>query len=375
MKKKLAPKLNFVKTENPHLSLCREQSKPLAIIPAGQQGQSFCAYLQSHGVETALFVDNNTQKQGNLIAGKKVISLAECLSSTDPFHLLISTNEQIAELLVKQLQENGVPTENYTVIASDYLCLPPHDIDTAAELIDSNILEYETAYQLFADELSQTTFENILNYRMSFNTELLTEIQRPCDLQYFEPDIYAITSKDSFVDCGAFNGDTLLKTMSLVNNKIAAYYAFEPDSFNYSRLQVAAEQFDGMNLYNAGVAKENGTLFFEQNCNSYSRVVESDGVAIEVLSLDEILADRTVTMIKMDIEGAEYDALLGARTLIQSQKPVLAISVYHTFFDIVRLPLLIDSFGVPYRYYLRHYTNQAIETVLYAVCTEYQKGG
>ncbi len=359
----------FVQSVNPHLTLCREQTKPLALIPAGQQAQSFSRYLQSHQIYTSLFVDNNPQKQGCVILDQKVISLPAYTKIADRYHLLISTNETIAAQLVEQLLSKGISSENFTVIDSDYLCLTPSEIDSASDFIQANIREYEQAYQLFTDSLSQTTFLNLLNYRMTFDTSLLKAVRRPIEFQYFEPEIYAISSDDSFVDCGAFTGDTLEQTMGLVGNRISAYYSFEPDHHNFTELTTMASKYSNIHLFNYGVSKEKGMLNFEQSSSSYSRLGSSEGCSIEVVSLDELLIDSTVSMIKMDIEGAEYDALLGAKKLICAQKPVLAISVYHKLEDLFRLPLLINSLGVSYRYYLRHYTNQAIETVLYAVYT------
>jgi hypothetical protein len=69
----------------------------------------------------------------------------------------------------------------------------------------------------------------------------------------------------------------------------------------------------------------------------------------------------------MDVEGAEKEALLGARKTIQNEKPALAVCVYHKFDDLYVIPDLIQSFGVKYKYYLRHYTLGLAETVLYAV--------
>jgi hypothetical protein len=73
-----------------------------------------------------------------------------------------------------------------------------------------------------------------------------------------------------------------------------------------------------------------------------------------------------VTFIKMDIEGGEYNALVGAREIIREQKPKLAISVYHRDDDLIKIPLLIHEMLPEYRFYLRHHTPFNVDTVLYA---------
>ena len=88
--------------------------------------------------------------------------------------------------------------------------------------------------------------------------------------------------------------------------------------------------------------------------------------SIEVTALDVCLYYKGVTFIKMDIEGAEYEALKGAERIIREQKPKLAICVYHKPEDIWELPELILEFNESYKFYLRHYSYQDNETVLYA---------
>ena len=89
---------------------------------------------------------------------------------------------------------------------------------------------------------------------------------------------------------------------------------------------------------------------------------------IPVMPIDEAIetGDR-VTMIKMDIEGSELEALKGAKQTIQRDKPKLAICIYHKPEDIIEIPCYIKELVPRYRLYLRHYGNGDTETVLYAL--------
>ena len=219
---------------------------------------------------------------------------------------------------------------------------------------------------MLEDDLSKETLLKKLNYLISYNKKYLKEIVRPIGNQYFEPDIYKVTSNDYFVDCGAFDGDTLEILMLNVNNKIKGYYGFEPDDENFLKLHEKSKYCDNVKIFKKGVFKENSLLKFNNSNTSSSQISENGDTEVEVVSLDKTLKDKKVTFVKMDIEGAEYDALLGAKNLIINQKPILAISVYHNFDDLYKIPFLIESFGLKYKYYLRHYTLSSAETVLYA---------
>lgn len=90
-------------------------------------------------------------------------------------------------------------------------------------------------------------------------------------------------------------------------------------------------------------------------------------VEVPVDSLDHLLGDERVTYIKMDIEGAELNALKGGANIIEKYKPKLAISLYHKAEDIYEIPLYLKSLVPEYKFYIRHYTDLWEETVLYAV--------
>ncbi len=87
------------------------------------------------------------------------------------------------------------------------------------------------------------------------------------------------------------------------------------------------------------------------------------------LTIDDLAASRNldkVDFIKLDIEGAELAALRGAARVLRTFKPKLAIAVYHNLTDFFDIPDYLESLGLGYRFYLRHFTYYAEETVLFA---------
>ena len=77
--------------------------------------------------------------------------------------------------------------------------------------------------------------------------------------------------------------------------------------------------------------------------------------------------DKPATFIKMDIEGAEKDALYGAKQQIANYSPTLAICVYHLRDDIYSIFEQIKTYREDYSVYLRHYTDTRLETVMYFI--------
>lgn len=86
----------------------------------------------------------------------------------------------------------------------------------------------------------------------------------------------------------------------------------------------------------------------------------------KVVPLDTLLASNKVTFIKMDIEGAEQNALEGAKQIIQKQTPKLAICIYHSLEDLWEVPLQIKRMVPEYKIGVRHHAANMGDTVCYA---------
>jgi len=110
-------------------------------------------------------------------------------------------------------------------------------------------------------------------------------------------------------------------------------------------------------------------LVFEEN-GPGSRVASGElGVEVETETIDDFVEANSVgrvDFIKMDIEGAEPDALAGAERTIRKYRPRLAICVYHDLNHLASIPNWVAGLGLGYRFWLDHFTIHLEETVLFA---------
>lgn len=185
--------------------------------------------------------------------------------------------------------------------------------------------------------------------------------------QYFDEDIINLEKSEVFLDCGCYD----FETSEIFASRCPDYkkiICFEPDLKNRGCIErkIKDNNLRDITVYPYGVWDRNDTLYFAGNGSSVM-VAESGNYQIDVVALDNVINDR-VTFIKMDIEGSEMKALLGAQNIIRKYRPKLAICVYHKKEDIVEIPKYILNLVPEYKLYLRHYSNYfATETVLYAV--------
>lgn len=188
---------------------------------------------------------------------------------------------------------------------------------------------------------------------------------------YFDEDIFLPGANEVFVDCGAFDGDTIVKFSEfLKRNCIASYkkcFAFEPDEENYELLTSNLSGYPNIVTYKLGTHCCKDTLHFSDGKGTGSCIQDSGTVSINVDSLDNVLGGEEVTYIKMDVEGAELNSLKGAKNIIKKYRPKLAICVYHKTDDLLTIPDYILSLNPDYKLYLRNYKGSGVDAVLYAI--------
>lgn len=188
--------------------------------------------------------------------------------------------------------------------------------------------------------------------------------------QYFAPDFMVYGDEEVFIDAGCCDLNSTLQLRKYCKH-LKKVYALEPDPESYAVCQEKKARFhvDEAELFPVGAWSERTTLHFKATNDGVSHVCDDGEIVVPVATIDEIVEKENpkVTMIKMDIEGSELEALKGAKKTIQRNKPKLAICIYHKPEDMLEIPLYIKSLVPEYKLYVRHHSNSNVETILYAV--------
>lgn len=188
-------------------------------------------------------------------------------------------------------------------------------------------------------------------------------------IQYFDLPQVQPEKDEVFIDAGCFDCGTVQRFIDLANGCYRHIYSFEPDAASFRRcIGISKDkQYRNYTLLNKGLWSSETVLHFCNEGTALSKVSETAESAIEVTPLDHILKNEKVTWIKMDIEGAELEALKGSEQIIRQQKPKLAISVYHQAEDFIDIPAWLLTLVPEYKLYYRHYSLYKYETILYAI--------
>ena len=227
-----------------------------------------------------------------------------------------------------------------------------------------NFDEYNFVCDNFEDEESKFTFESITNFRLNRDIKYLNNFSFKIKEQYFESFIQ-LNNSPVFIDGGGFDGESTKIFIEKFPDYDSVFY-FEPNESTFIKSKERLSIFRNIHFFQKGLWNKSDKLIFDNSLGSASRLSTEGTVNISTVALDEIITTG-IDLIKLDIEGAEYNALIGAKKLIQNYKPALAICVYHNQNDFIQIPKLILSFRSDYKILLRHYTQGVFETVMYFI--------
>jgi len=223
--------------------------------------------------------------------------------------------------------------------------------------------EIEAAASLLGDAISRRWFNDVLAFRLTGDYGRLP-VPSPTD-QYFPGDLPRWKSPMRLVDCGAFTGDTV-EALSHAGYRFDAIAAFEPDLENYAALAARVPSHGPATCFPCGVAGSTRKMRFAAGAGMASHEAADGNTVIQCVALDDALSGFRPTLVKMDIEGAEPDALEGARQMISAARPSLAIALYHEPSHLWEIPAQIAGWDLGYRLEIRGHGHGSFDTVLYA---------
>lgn len=234
-----------------------------------------------------------------------------------------------------------------------HLPLFPGDETVSFDWLQQHQQELQQVYDNLADDWSRDVFAASLNYKLSGKLHYLwqSETERLKDLQ----SIFSWSEEETYADLGAYNGDTIREFLQLTNNKYNRIFAAEPDRRNYKKLSayLEASGLSDIKIFERAIWKETAELSFSDSGGRQSTLLTGQRHIVQAVDIDTLLEDERVTYIKMDVEGAEMEALKGGKEQIKRNKPKLFIAAYHHDADIFLLPLFMWQLVPEYKVYLR----------------------
>jgi len=206
-------------------------------------------------------------------------------------------------------------------------------------------------YSRLADEKSKKTFENTVNYKLTGKCEYLYD----CEVSQDEPyeSFFSLNDNEAYLDLGAYNGDTLIDFKS----RVKAYQkiiAVEPNSRSFGKLKENTADFLNTEYVNVFISDQKKIIEISKGKGRGTAQIGS-GIKVEANSVDNIVGDSLITLIKADVEGEEINMLKGAEGTIKKQLPKMQIACYHRSDDLWTIPEAVFNITESYDIYMRHF--------------------
>lgn len=338
------------------------------VFGAYKVGASIARLAAKAGIRVLGFLDNDPQKKDSLLDGIKVfhpsdIDLHACA--------VVVGSGRHSNLIIGQLAPTGAVVLNM----SEFLYAT--DSAHGPEKLFSNLVHqpltegyrYLSIFLRLADERSRTVFDGLIAMRTTLSIQSASSTKSPFENEYFDKQFVSPEAASHFVDAGAYTGDTLA-SLERHFGPVKQAYLFEPElPPYYEALKRFADRKEVL-VFNMGLDSEPSRCNYrpELTCDSLSEIqgpISPDVVSfIQGMPLDSLVHGK-VGLFKLDIEGMEAQALLGASRVIQRERPVLAVCAYHRADDYWKLIDTVTSIRSDYKIAIRHYADILHDITLY----------
>lgn len=343
--------LDFILEKQSVWELLSTTTKPVVLYGMGNGADKIIDWCEENQVRVQGVFASDEFVRGQQFRGFKVERYADIKARLG------------AELLVviAFASERPEVLSRFKELAAEQEVVAPHlplfnEEETVSEAwLAKHARELTEVYERLADEQSRKVFANTLNYKLSGKIGYLfdCETQRQEDLrQLIRPD-----ASEVYLDLGAYNGDTIQELGELTNWHWREVVAVEPDRRNCRKLRALAEELAqrglSVEVHESGIWDVAGELSFSDSGGRQSTFIGASKRVVPVTTIDIVAAGRPISYIKMDVEGAEVQALAGGAETISKYAPKLFVAAYHYDVDLFRLPQLMWQLVPDYKIYLR----------------------
>lgn len=332
---------------------------PIFIYGMGDGCEKVLSAFRQHGIKASGIFASDDFAREQQFAGFDVRSLSDIESEYQSFTIAMAFGTSLPDIMERI---DGL-SSRHTLIYPDTPVIG--DEYFTKEIFLEKFSLAQKVYGLLADSQSQKVFKNVLSFKITGDISFLKEIFTQSDEAY--ENILMLSDNEIYMDLGAYTGDTIAEFLSHTGGSCKAIYALEPNKKNFRKCVKNTIGLDNVFLYNSPAWECDTFLNFSSGAGRQAQIIDS-GSSVWARSVDSILSGGEASYIKYDVEGSDRCAILGSEKTIKKYSPKICTALYHRAYDIIELPLLINSINPGYKLYMRQYPYYpAWETNLFAI--------
>ena len=332
--------------------------EPVIMYGTGNGADKVLDIFEEMNINISGITASNSFVRKREFRGFPVMPISHFEETLESFTVIITFGTSIPEVM-----------ENIYDIAERHRVLVPVVPVIGTEIFDRNFLnmhknKINTAYNLMADDFSKKIFAGYINFLFGGEINILKEITTSEEEAFIN--ILKLTENETYIDIGAYRGDTVDKFLSFSNGKYENIVCAEPDTKSFNKLIIHCENLSNFAAFNAAVTDIDGEIGFSDVHGRQSAI--GGEKLTKSFTLNTLSEGVSPTYIKIDSEGCENEILRKGEQILKSFKPKLNIAAYHKCADVFTLPILINSINPEYKIHLRHHPYiPAWDTLLYCI--------
>lgn len=324
----------------------KETTKPIVLYGMGNGADRLLNRMAELAIPAAGVFASDEFVRGHSFRGFEVTNYVQAKERFGDMIVLLAFGTQLTDVM-ERIKRISAEQELYAPdmpVYGDTFFTPEYCSEHKDELI--------RVRAMLSDDLSRNVFDSIIAYRLTGSLKYLTDCETTPEEAY--ENILRLTDSETYLDLGAYNGDTVAEFLSHVNG-YEKIIAVEPDPRNFRKLTQNSDHLKNFTAHNLGISEGKKFIPFSSGSGRGSAAAGKMNKMFPSSSVDDLLSGEKVTYIKMDVEGQERAAITGAAETIRNYHPKMLISCYHRTEDIFDLPLLVESITPGYKVYMRHH--------------------
>ena len=345
--------------------LKNKKIKKIIIVGAAPEGYRLLKLCNQNKIKVLGVCDKNNKKYNKQFGQLRVQSVETAAKKFKSLPFIIASHKgYLTSNKLKRLKIQKIAPFAVLQVLFPKQFKPHFFYKKWFNVLSQNKKKILDLFSMLSDNKSKKTLIAILCYRLTFQDKYLNRLieKKP----YFSKDIVRLNKNATYVDGGAFDGDSIRQFIIKAKGKYKKIIAFEPDPKTFQKLSKKIQKTNNSQIFNLGLSNKQKLLRFNSDQSRAAMISKNGNIKIKTDSIDNILDGQQASIIKLNIEGSEPFALDGAKMTIKKYNPILSIAAYHNPSHLWDLAFQMKKINPKYKIFLRQHDYGCVETVLYA---------